>query len=179
MEVSTRLSAACPQRETTATTKKSVARRQRGTALIESLVAFLVLALGMWVVSRVQTHLRLHSEIARQRTEAVRLAQEDMETLRAFGTIEASATGHSYVDIATSSKTIDASHGYATQTTYTLARSVTAAPVPHAKAVAIVVTWEDRAGDPRQVVLVSMIGGNDPAYSGALGITLLRAASAP
>lgn len=155
------------------------APRQRGTALIESLMAFLVLALGMWVVSRVQTHLRLHSEIARQRTEAVRLAQEDMESLRAFGSIEASATGRSYADIATSSKTIDSSHGYASQTTYTLTRSVTAAPVPQAKAVGIIVAWEDRAGDPQQVALHSMIGGNDPAYSGALGIVPARAASAP
>ncbi|CAN5747838.1 hypothetical protein BH11PSE8_BH11PSE8_21230 [soil metagenome] len=154
-------------------------RRQRGTALIESLMAFLVLALGLWVVSRVQTHLRLHSEIARQRTEAVRLAQEDMETLRAFITIEASANAPSYADIATSSKTLDASSGYATQTTYTLSRSVTAAPVPHAKAVSIVMAWEDRAGEPQQVVLHSMIGGIDPAYSGALGIAPFRAASAP
>ena len=151
--------------------------RQRGTALVESLIAFLVLALGMWVVSRVQTHLRLHSEIARQRTEAVRLAQEEMETLRAFITIETSATGRAYADIATSSKTIDADHGYATQTRYTLTRNVTTAPVPHAKAVAIVVAWEDRAGDPQQVALHSMVGGNDPAYSGALGIAPHRAAS--
>ncbi|CAN5670179.1 hypothetical protein BH11PSE8_BH11PSE8_17060 [soil metagenome] len=154
-------------------------RRQRGTALIESLMAFLVLALGLWVVSRVQTHLRLHSEIARQRTEAVRLAQEDMETLRAFGTIESSLAGPSYADIATASRTIDASRGYASQTSYTLTRNVTTAPVPNAKAVRIVVVWEDRAGDSQQVMIHSMIGGHDPAYSGALGIAPVRATSAP
>ena len=51
----------------------SAFRRARGATLLEALVAFLVLSLGMLTMARVQSSLRLNSDIARQRTEAVRL----------------------------------------------------------------------------------------------------------
>ena len=62
----------------------STQRIQRGISLIEALIAFLVLSLGVLGMSKLQSHLRLHSDIARQRSEAVRIAQEDMEALRSF-----------------------------------------------------------------------------------------------
>ena len=82
------------------------AHRQRGVTLLEALIAFLVLALGILTIGRVQTHLRLGSDIARQRSEAVRLGQEDLEAMRAFAVIAASAEARSYADIASASSTI-------------------------------------------------------------------------
>ena len=48
------------------------AGRQRGFTLIESLLAFVALAIGLLALLRVQPELRQHAELARQRSEAVR-----------------------------------------------------------------------------------------------------------
>lgn len=72
------------------------ARRQRGFTLLEALIAFLVLALGMVALAQLPKQLRLRGEVARQQGEAARLAQSEMETLRAFAVI---AVGSSRVDL--------------------------------------------------------------------------------
>ena len=61
-----------------------VPTRQRGVALLEALIAFLVLSIGLLALSRLQTHLRTNADAARERSEAVRLAQTDIESLRVF-----------------------------------------------------------------------------------------------
>lgn len=145
-------------------------RAQRGTTLLEALIAFGVLSLGILTIGRVQMHLHVGSDIARQRSEAVRLAQEDLETLRAFSFIAASAAARSYADIASAVATIDADSGYATNTRYQLQRDVQASATSNAKHVSVNVAWSDRSGEHQRVVLNSIIAGHDPAYSAALGI---------
>ena len=145
-------------------------RRQRGTTLLEALVALLVLSLGMFSVARVQTQLRLNSDMARQRSEAVRLAQEDMERLRAYSVLVAKAGVRAYADIVNAVATVDASTGYASNTRYQVTRNVTAAGAPNTKTASVAVSWADRAGTDHQVVLNSLITGSDPAYSGALSV---------
>ena len=158
--------------------RTSSSRRQRGITLIEALIAFLVLAIGMLAIARVQTHLRLSAEVARQRSEAVRLAQEDVETLRAF-TVLVAAPGapgtHSFEAIASTSRTVDASSGYATNTSYRVTRQVTAAGTLMAKNLLVTVSWNDPAGNPQQIALGSLVAGVAPVFSGALG--LARSAS--
>lgn len=146
-------------------------RRQRGTTLLEALIAFLVLSLGMLAVARAQMHLRLNAEVARQRSEAVRLAQEDIEALRAFAVLATGAGARSFESIASDVRTIDARSGYATNTAYQLAREVLAAGPLQAKAVQVSVSWADQRGNAQQIALGSVIAGIAPAYSGALGLT--------
>ena len=69
---------------------------QRGIGLIEALLAFLVLSLGMLAIARLQSDLRSNAELARQRSEAVRIAQQEIETLRAYSVLTASAGARSY-----------------------------------------------------------------------------------
>jgi len=145
-------------------------RRQRGTTLIEGLVALLVLSLGMFSVARVQTQLRLNADTARQRSEAVRLAQEDLERLRAFSVIAATAGARAFADIVDATTTVDASTGLASNTLYRITRSVTEAQVPQARNASVVVSWEDRSGTDHRVVLDAVIAGSNPAYSGALHV---------
>lgn len=148
-------------------------RRQRGTTLLEALVAFLVLSLGMLTVARVQTQLRFNSDVARQRSEAVRLGQDELETLRAFSVVTAvaaSGAARSFADVITASRSVDSTTGYATNTRYLVARQVDAASAPNAKTASVTVSWTDRAGNNQHVVLDSLISGTDPAYSGALGL---------
>ena len=106
---------------------------QRGTTLLEGMVAFLVLSLGMLSVVRVQTQLRLNSDVARQRSEAVRLAQEDLEKMRAFSSIAIRAGANAYAGLATGASSIDASSGQPSNTTYALTREVSDTDVPNAK----------------------------------------------
>jgi Tfp pilus assembly protein PilV len=152
------------------TPTRHTTRRQRGATLLEALIAFLVLALGMLAVTRVQANLRLHADIARQRSEAVRLAQEDIEAMRAFATLAASAGARSFEAIASASRTVDASSGYASNTRYLVQRRIDAAGTLQAKTAAVTVSWADRSGAAQQVALHSVIAGIDPAFSAALGL---------
>src|SRR6218665_3725808 len=56
---------------------------QRGLSLIEGLVGLLVLSLGLVAALRLQTTFRLAADTARERSDAVRLAQSSLERLRA------------------------------------------------------------------------------------------------
>ncbi|MEO8060124.1 MAG: hypothetical protein ABI671_17555 [Burkholderiales bacterium] len=145
-------------------------RTQHGIGLLEALIALLVLSLGMLAVSRLQTHLRLGSDTARQRAEAVRIAQEDIEALRAFPALAASGAAHSYAGITSASFNADTSAGYLTPTRYAVSRQIDAAGALAAKTAAVTVSWLNRAGDTQQVMLNSVIAAHDPAYAGALGI---------
>jgi len=137
---------------------------QRGSSLFEALVAFLVISLGMIAIARVQGHLRLDADVARQRSEAVRLAQEDMETLRGFASIEAEAGTRSFDAIASASRSVN------TGTAYLIDRSIATTDSPHAKSTSITVSWTDRSGTLQQVTLHSIIAANDPALTAALAL---------
>ncbi len=146
------------------------ARRMRGTSLLEALVAFLVLSLGMLTIARLQTHLRASADVARQRSEAVRIAQQELESLRAFSVIATSAGARAYADIASSVATLDDAAAQAgANTRYTVTRAVLDNAMPFAKSANIRVGWDDRSGTAQHIVLDSLIAGIDPAYSGALG----------
>ncbi len=135
-------------------------KRQRGMSLLESLIAFVVLAVGMVALARLHTGLRASAEAARERSEAVRLAQLDIEQLRAFaGTAGWNAIGDaSPVDVTPPGGTIR----------YTLERAVQTRTEPPLKAVQVTLHWNDRHGTARQLRIATLIAGQDPALSGAL-----------
>lgn len=132
-----------------------VARAVRGITLVEALIAVLVLSLGLLVVARLQPSWRADAELARQRSEAVRLAQQDMERVRGLP------------DAVDAEHDIDADTAGST-TAYHLVRRVDAAGIPNAGAVAVTVGWTDRAGNAQAVMLDSIVARLDPALSGAL-----------
>lgn len=145
-------------------------RHQHGISLIEALIALLVLSLGMLTVSQLQGHLRLGSDIARQRTEAVRLGQEDVEALRAYSVLAASGAAQSWAGITSASRSVDASTGYATHTRYTVAREIVDNNALAAKTAAVTVHWNDRDGEAQKIVLTTVIAAHDPAHGGVLAL---------
>lgn len=143
-----------------------VRQAQRGLSLIESLIAFLVLSVGLVGMSRLQTQLRLNADLARQRTEAVRLAQEDIETLRSFSTTTSATGSRSYTQVVSGAWEAGAAGGLRSNTDYTVERSVDEGTGFRSAHVAV--AWPDRSGQPRAIVLDAVIAATPPAFSGAL-----------
>jgi Tfp pilus assembly protein PilV len=140
----------------------------RGTSLVEAVVAMAVMAFGMLAVVGIQSTLRLNADVAKQRSEAVRIAQEAMETARGFAAIDDPAVGQTaYADIGSS--TTSAVEGYTTNTTFTLTQTVTQHLQPPRKDIRIRVDWTDRNGQAQGVELNSIVGANDPLLALLLG----------
>lgn len=154
----------------------TAARRVRGVTTLEALVALAVVALGILTFIALQARMRLNTDVARQRSEAVRLAQENMENFRAFGTLVADGTvgnNFSYAGVTTgaSSKTVLASSvSTASNATYTVTQSVATSSVAGMKEITINVAWSDRDNQPQSVELRSFIAGVDPRLAAALAI---------
>lgn len=140
---------------------------QRGSSLFEALIAFLLLSLGMVAIARLQGQMRLDADVARQRSEAVRLAQLDIETLR--HTRPFSAIG----DASNTSNLVDAG------TAYTIERRVGSSGTAPAKTLSVRVAWVDRSGTDQWLVLDTLLDGTDPALTGALALHAAALASSP
>lgn len=143
-------------------------RPVRGVSLIEALVALTVMSFGMLAVVGVQGTLRFNSDVAKQRSEAVRIGQEAMESLRAYTQLQTdpSGTRQAFADIATAAAT--AVTGYTTNATYTLDRRVVDDAVTGLKSLQITVRWQDRNGAEQSIRLESHIARIEPALTAAV-----------
>ncbi len=149
----------------------------QGIALIEALVALLIMAFGMLAMVGLQGNLRRSADLAKQRGEAVRLAQSEMESLRAFSVLahpdpaNPAAGTLAYADITTQAANSDAGDPNS-NAVFTLTRTVT--PWTQAQsqqtAVRVRVDWLDRAAGAQFVLLDSIISRADPGLSTALTI---------
>lgn len=145
--------------------------RQRGFTLLEALIALVVMAFGMLAIAGLQTTLSRNSDVAKQRSEAVRLAQAKLEQLRAFdGILAASGVAFSYAtgvvsSAASTPETISAGTNTTFTRTWTVRRAnglTESTPDDLEKWVNVTVSWTDRTGEPQRVTLNSVIARNDP-----------------
>jgi len=162
-------------------------RRQRAVALIEALVALAVMAIGLLGVVGMQATLRTNADLSRQRSEAVRMAQEKIESLRAFSQLGVEGAGTSepeYADVITSTaEDVTPSSGRASAT---FKRTVSVAPPnagdPAMKTLSVTVEWWDRRADSsnatdtnrQSVVLNTAVARVDPALGAGLGLPTNR-----
>jgi Tfp pilus assembly protein PilV len=144
--------------------------RQRGITLLESLFAFVLLAIGSIAVGQLQSTLRLHADLARQRSEAVRLGERELESLRAYSVIEAASGARAYATIVDAETVVDGASGDASHTAYRIVRHIDETALNGAKTASISVEWADRSGAAQRVTLDSVIARSDPVYSGALAL---------
>jgi hypothetical protein len=124
------------------------------------------MAFGMLAVVGVQSTLRLNGDIAKQRSEATRIAERHIERQRVFTTV-ATPGSFAYDDIAASTGPVT---GLSTNTTFTSVQEVVETADPPSKVLRVTVSWTDRAGQPQQVVLSSLLSSAVPALSGTLAI---------
>ena len=145
--------------------------RAAGFTLVEALIALLVFAFGMLAIGGLTTTLAHNADVARQRTEATRLAQARLEALRAYQQVGAASGSASYADIVGGSDTPQTS----TNTVYERRWTVIEDPARAHKLLHVEVRWVDRRQDPaaadrQSVTLASMIARADPKDAGSFGV---------
>lgn len=142
---------------------------RRGVALIEALIALVVMGFGMLALVGVQATLRLNSDIARQRAEATRIAVQEMEQVRSFNWVQVDAlrAGPYWDAIASRGPITVAVAG--TNTSYQLVRTVTTQGATQ-KSVHVVVSWNDRTGTAQSVTFDSVLVAAAPPLAALLRV---------
>ena len=150
---------------------------QRGVSLVEALMALLVMAFGMLAVVGVQTTMRSNGDIAKQRSEAVRIAQEAIERWRGYSTLDSTDGRVAYADIQSTEAVNYGPAGsgdgvvdYPTNTVYSLVRTVPDGSPPGMKTLAASVSWVDRERQTQTVQLSTVISQVAPELAGTLGV---------
>ena len=140
---------------------------QRGVSLMEAVVALAVMGFGMLGVAAMQSSLRQNADLARQRAEAVRLAQDAIERNRSYSVIATTALKQAYDDIpvADSNNTFSGTNRNAS---YTRAVAAAASAPFNLTTVKATVTWTDRANNTQSVLLASQIHRVPPELAGSL-----------
>ncbi|MCA0239712.1 MAG: prepilin-type N-terminal cleavage/methylation domain-containing protein [Proteobacteria bacterium] len=141
-------------------------RRQRGVSLIEALVAMAVMGFGMLGVVAMQSALRQNSDIAKQRTEATRLAQTAIESRRAVSAMTTTAGKIAWTDLVSPAPETIAG----TNATYLRTVTIPDLGSGRSKNFVVDVQWTDRAGNVQSVRLVSAITGNLTELAATVGI---------
>jgi Tfp pilus assembly protein PilV len=142
-----------------------------GVALIEALVALAVVGFGMLAVVGSIATLRQNGDVARQRSEAIRIAQDLLEEWRGFSVLDTTADRMAYADLETIAGT-DALTVTGANATFTVERfvgedsEVAGTNTAQRKHVLIVVGWADRTGGAQEVRLSTAIAGIDPDLRG-------------
>ncbi len=163
--------------------QRSPTQRARGVSLVEALVAVAAMGIGMFGIVGLQATLRSNSDIAKQRSEAVRFAQEEIEKWRAITAMGVTANRLSYTDLGpgTTTETIP-DPSSVLNATYERERTVTYMhaggaepdderdPVPRAKSVRVNVSWVDRSGESQSVTLSTAIAGVMPELAATLAV---------
>ncbi len=136
--------------------------RQRGFTLVEALIALLVMSFGMLALSGMQLSLSRNADVAKQRTEAMRLAEARIEEMRSFTGISAGAVNWNGLDAM-------ANTSVTTNATYTVASTMSGVDTDPLRAVNVQVTWTDRTGAAQSVNVASVISQTDPRDPGFIG----------
>jgi type IV pilus modification protein PilV len=140
----------------------------RGFTILEALIALLVMSFGMLALSGMQLNLSRNADVAKQRAEATRLAQDRIEQMRSFTGLTSGAINWNGLD-ALVNQDVTKATDYFTNTTYTVASSMGGADGDTFRTLRARVTWNDRANQAQEVNLYSVISRIDPNETGLLG----------
>jgi Tfp pilus assembly protein PilX len=141
----------------------------RGFSLIEALIGLLVVAFGMMAIAAFHFTLARSADLARQRTEATRIAQAEVDRLRSFAQRGFAA------DLAVSETDLTPVSGTGWNATYRPRRivSLPTGALPTAgesyRWVTMIVRWLDRTGADQAVTLSTSISSSGIADLGPLG----------
>jgi len=161
-------------------------RQQIGFSIVEALIALAIMGFGILGLAGLQAALSRNSDVAKQRTEAMRIAQEKIEQFRSLTGITATAivasqtvasapwnndwngnwnTLSSGSDVPSNNITTNAVY----TRTWTLSNN---ASDPAMLDLTVNVVWSDRAGETVNVSLSTILAKSNPADAGFLGFPL-------
>jgi hypothetical protein len=145
-------------------------RRIRGVSLVEALVALAVMSIGMLALVGVQSTMRLNSDLAKQRTEATRIASEEIERLRSFTSMGAvqGQPGISYDEIASRVVENYQPPDGIGNTSYRVQRTIVDLATRAQKLVSVQVQWIDRTNQQQTVTVDSAISAAAPTLAAML-----------
>lgn len=149
--------------------------RQRGFSLIESLIALMIVSFGLLAIAGISLKLANSEDVARQRGEAARLAQEKIEQLRSFTQLDSAAGKYAWADMVSNSDIIANGTDYHANTSYQRGWTVLDNASDPWRRVQINVQWTDRVGGtavPNTLSFGTIISKTDPYDSGALEFPL-------
>jgi len=142
-----------------------VFKKTSGIALLEVLIALIILLGGITALATYGASLVRTSSLAKQYTEGLNLAESKIEYFRSYETISSTAGKLAYNDIVSGSETIAAATG--DNATYTRSWTVTTYNSSlNYKVVNVTVSWTDSANKSENIQLVSIIAEADPVNSG-------------
>ncbi len=147
-------------------------RRQRGVTLIEALVALLVMSFGMLALVGLMSNLRRSGDVAKQRSEAMRIARAEIARARSFTELTRTATTPATAIVYSEIVNEAQAHSVTppdSNTSFAVQRLVTDLTEAQAKQVRVAVGWTDRAGTAQFVNLDTVIARVDPIFSAAVG----------
>jgi prepilin-type N-terminal cleavage/methylation domain-containing protein len=139
---------------------------RRGFTLLEALVALAVVSIGLMGVVKMQGLMARYADVSKQRSEATRLAQQQIETLRSYTSIDTAPGQLSWNALAGGNDVTS------TNADFTRTWTLAGASTDPLRRVSVNVAWNDRAGDPQNVTLNSVISRTDPSDVGLLGFPL-------
>ena len=149
-------------------------RFQQGVSLIEALVALAVMAFGMMGVAGLQASLRVNADVARQRSEAVRIAQEAIENARAFSVVQTPApagkTAYDGLLLSLPATAVTGAMYASANTAYTMTQTLVVNAPQNMKTVTVDVTWVDRSNTPQTIRLSANIHRMAPELAAALSV---------
>jgi Tfp pilus assembly protein PilV len=145
---------------------------RRGLSLIEALIALAVVGLGLVAMLQLHATLRLHGDLARQRTEALRLAQDEVEHARAYSVLDTAAGQSAYADLVTwpSEDLVGANATFTRRRVVGADDGAEAAGAARHKWLAVEVAWRDRAGDDQAVRLHTAVHGSAPELAATVAL---------
>lgn len=147
-------------------------RMQRGFSLMEAMVAMLITSFGLLALAGINLKLARNEDVAKQRSEAVRLAQEKVEALRSFTQLDTAAGVLAWADLANGNDSISGSAAYHTNTSYARSWQVLDTANDPMRRVQVTMSWTDRVGEAQSVTFSSVISKTDPSDVGSLGFPL-------
>jgi prepilin-type N-terminal cleavage/methylation domain-containing protein len=155
-------------------------RRQRGFSLLESLIALVITAFGLLAIAGVGMKLSHSGDVARQRGEAARLAQEKIEELRGYTQITASPGVASWYGMASANDevtegTVFNSETYHTNTKFERSWTLLDSADDAWRRVRVTVLWADSLNgdaDKQSLSFDTIMSKTNPADVGSLAFPL-------